>query len=92
MTGGQYVTAYIERQENDSFVLKVAESAGDDMSKAENILSSCNIKDIICDKNEETDKKHNESDPCPDFDITWKLEFSLSNIEDSTELYFQNVH
>ena len=92
MTGGQYVTAYIERQENDSFVLKVAESAGDDTNKTENILSSCNIKDIICDKNEETDKKHNESDPCPDFDITWKLEFGLANIEDSTELYFQNVH
>ncbi len=46
MTGGQYVTAYVEK-ENGGLTLKVAKSKGGDSDKTEEILGSFNLKDIL---------------------------------------------
>ncbi len=44
MTGGQYITAYIEKK-NGEFELKVAQSLGGDLDKKEEVISSFNLKD-----------------------------------------------
>ena len=46
MTGGQYITAYVERKSCD-LELKIAKSFGGDSDKKEEILSSFALKEII---------------------------------------------
>lgn len=48
MTGGQYITAYVERTNGD-LELKVAKSVGDDGDKKEEVFSSFLLKEVIMD-------------------------------------------
>ena len=48
MTGGQYITAYVERTNGD-LELKVAKSVGGDSDKKEEVLSSFALKDVLQD-------------------------------------------
>lgn len=84
MTGGQYITAFIEKALDGSFALKVCESSGGDHDKKETIISSCNIAEY-----------YGADFSCESIsDITWKMIFDLSEKEktDSEKLYFQNVY
>jgi hypothetical protein len=46
MMGGQYVTAYFEKGDNDELLLKIAESKGGDADKIEVIRTMINVADI----------------------------------------------
>jgi beta-xylosidase len=46
MTGGQYVTAYIERRD-DEYLISVAESSGADDTKTETLISSLNLEEQV---------------------------------------------
>ncbi len=46
MTGGQYITAYVERTGGE-FELKIAKSLGGDSDKKEEVLSSFALKEVI---------------------------------------------
>ena len=48
MTGGQYITAYVERTNGD-LELKIAKSFGGDSDKKEEVLSSFALKDVLQD-------------------------------------------
>ncbi len=84
MTGGQYITAFIEKALDGSFALKVCESSGGDHDKKETVISSCNIAEY-----------YGTDFSCENVsDITWKMIFDLPEKEktDSEKLYFQNVY
>ena len=84
MTGGQYITAFIEKALDGSFALKVCESSGGDHDKKETVISSCNIAEY-----------YGADFSCESIsDITWKMIFDLPEKEktDSEKLYFQNVY
>lgn len=51
MTGGQYITAYVERN-NSEYELKVAKSIGGDSDKKEEVLSSFALKEVLDDPKE----------------------------------------
>ncbi len=85
MMGGQYITAYIER-EADSYIMKIAESEGDDDCKSETVKLSLDLllnhpNDCCFDKTQKTG-----------YEISFKMVFNLSENVDSEKLYFQNVH
>ena len=46
MTGGQYITAYIERNKDGFCELKVAESQGGDSDKTENVIACMDVDQI----------------------------------------------
>ncbi len=48
MTGGQYITAYVEKTKC-GFELKIAQSFGGDSDKKEEVLSSFDLKDVLDD-------------------------------------------
>ena len=51
MTGGQYITAYVEKN-NGEFLLKIAKSFGGDSDKKEEVLSSFALKEVLDDPKE----------------------------------------
>ncbi len=53
MTGGQYITAYIEKADNEEYILKIAESEGGDADKIEVIKESFKTE-LSSDKTEVT--------------------------------------
>ena len=79
MTGGQYITAYFEREDEDIVFLKVAESEGKDADKKEVVKLSYNCKDLFGDSFDEGN-------------ISWKMTFDPEQKVDSKKLYFQNVY
>ena len=86
MTGGQYVTAYIER-DSDKYILKVAESEGGDSDKREVIKSETDLFELL-----------REDERCADSSshILKNLEFVMTFDLDgrdfpSEKLYFQDV-
>ena len=85
MTGGQYMAAYIEKNGESSFSVKVVNSIGGDADKKEEVESSFELEPIC------NDKGISLSDALKD--ITWNMEFSHDNSElNSEDMYFQNVH
>jgi hypothetical protein len=82
MTGGQYVTAFIERRDDDYFIC-VANSQGPDDKKDENRISSFSIAtiDSIRDMNQIVGE------------LYFRLRFTYENRSfDSQQLYFQDVN
>ncbi len=81
MTGGQYITAYLEKRDDDEIYICIAESEGKDSDKTEVIRSSVQIKEIT-----------NGNSPDERY-ITWKMIFSLDEaVGERSQFYFQNVH
>ncbi|MBP5198339.1 MAG: family 43 glycosylhydrolase, partial [Lachnospiraceae bacterium] len=81
MTGGQYISAYIEKSKNNSFELRVSKSQGDDKDKKEIVISALDVSEHFgMDSNRKS------------FEVTWKMVFDLSEKVDSEKLYFGNVH
>lgn len=77
MTGGQYITAYIEKDKDDYYIC-VAESEGGDADKMEVIKSRKKLSDLCSDFAGR---------------LCFKMSFSYKDKEfDSQSLYFQNVN
>ncbi|MBQ3797569.1 MAG: family 43 glycosylhydrolase [Butyrivibrio sp.] len=87
MTGGQYVTAYIERNEDGSFTINVAESEGGDKDKKEVVTFSQNLSLFLSEQSGHKDYVVDSQN-----DIVFKMIFDLDEKANSKKLYFQNVH
>ncbi len=85
MTGGQYMSAYVER-EGDSYFVKVAESEGSDADKRE-VVKSCTDLSLIFGQTKDISIDKILKDLC--FEMT----FSYFDTEfDSQRLYYQNIN
>jgi len=77
MTGGQYVAAFIERDESGEYLVKTIHSEGDDNSKTEVVDLSLSFKKTAQEKNESFDYALKN--------IKWVMTFT------GGETYFQDV-
>jgi beta-xylosidase len=77
MTGGQYVAAFIERDENREYFVKAIHSEGDDNAKTEVVDLSLPLKKTV--------EENNESFDYALKNIKWIMTFT------GGETYFQNV-
>ena len=85
MTGGQYVTAYVECEGAGGYVIKVAQSEGGDLDKKEVVGKEIDFNKLCADTG--LDVKEAVAS------LQWELVFENkdSSIK-SEDMYFQNVH
>lgn len=84
MTGGQYITAYVERN-NRGYTIRLAESEGGDLDKRETVRGSLGFDDI-CKTSGITFENALK-------DIRFKMTFDIPGRNfASSELYFQNAN
>ena len=101
MTGGQYITSYLEKRAENQIYLCIAESEGKDSDKSEIIK-----KEIALENLNEESLNSDESLSGDESIISWKMIFDI-DLDESIEkeasqseaekyekrnLYFQNVH
>ncbi len=92
MTGGQYITAYIENN-NGEYLLKIAESEGNDTEKTEVIKRTFDLKQLMGDKYINT-ANYSQAELLKVIkNICFRMIFDLAGRNvDSESLYFQDVN
>ncbi len=79
MTGGQYISAYFEKECDGQVLIKIAESEGKDSDKKEIVKQSYKVDELFGDSFDLQD-------------ISWKMTFDTEEKVDSKKLYYQNVY
>ncbi|MBQ7615158.1 MAG: family 43 glycosylhydrolase [Butyrivibrio sp.] len=93
MTGGQYLTAYIEKKDGEFYVC-VAESEGSDTDKQEVIKNRWKLGELLSDGTQTDFDRRADAGICSEAEsnLAFRMIFTYKDREfDSQQLYFQNV-